>query len=94
MLKVPDLSPMRSVSAQAPVKTPKTPACKKAQAFGSVERLVWPSECAKLLGTNVGTISAAKKTMGIHRKKVFPSEMEKFFKENPGFDAKAVYAKS
>lgn len=56
-----------------------------------VERMVWPSECAKLLGTNLTTLSAAKNHMGIHRKKVFPSEMEAFFKQNPNFNPKAVY---
>jgi hypothetical protein len=60
----------------------------------TVEQMVWPSECAKLLGTNVTTISAAKNQMGIRRKKVFPSEMETFFKAHPEFSAKDVYQKS
>lgn len=56
-----------------------------------VEQMVWPSECAKMLGVQVGMISAAKKQMGIERKKVFPSEMENFFKANRGFTMSVAY---
>lgn len=56
-----------------------------------VEQMVWPSDCAKMLGVQVGMISAAKKQMGIERKKVFPSEMETFFKTHPGFTMSSVY---
>ena len=58
-----------------------------------IEKMVLPSECAKMLGVGVAMISAAKNQLGIHRRKVFPSEMEKFFKDNPGFTAAQVYSK-
>lgn len=56
-----------------------------------IEKMVWPADCAKMLGVRVGMISAAKRHLGIERKKVFPSEMESFFKTNPGFTASQVY---
>lgn len=56
-----------------------------------VEKMVFPSVCAEMLGVGVTMISAAKKVMGIERKKVFPSEMEKFFKDHPEFTASEAY---
>jgi len=56
-----------------------------------VEQMVWPSACAKMLGVQVSMISAAKKMMGIERKKVFPSEMENFFKVNRDFTLEKAY---
>lgn len=57
----------------------------------AVEQMVYPAVCAKMLGVEVGMISAAKRQMGIARRKVFPSEMEKFFKKNRGFKKTDVY---
>jgi len=58
-----------------------------------IEKMVFPSECAEMLGTNVGLICAAKRKLGIERRKVFPSELEKFFKQHPDFNRSDVYPK-
>lgn len=56
-----------------------------------IEKMVFPKQAAKMLGVQVGMISAAKKQMGIERKKVFPSELEAFFKRERGFTFAKAY---
>ena len=58
-----------------------------------IEKMVFPSECAEMLGTNVNNICAAKLYLGIRRRKVFPSELQRFFKKYPRFTSSDVYAK-
>lgn len=58
-----------------------------------IEKLVFPSECAKRLGCGVGLVSAVKRVLGITRKKVFPSEIYKYLRANPNFTMSSAYPK-
>lgn len=57
----------------------------------TVEKMVLPSECAKILGISTAMVSAVKKMSGILRKKVFPSEIESYLKEHPEFTISVAY---
>jgi len=56
-----------------------------------IEKMVLPSECAKKIGCRVQLVSAVKRRLGIHRRKVFPSEIVGYIKDNPGFMESDVY---
>lgn len=58
-----------------------------------IEKLVFPSVCAKRLGVTVATVSAVKRVMGIERKKVFPSEVCGYLKTHPEFTVTQIYKK-
>lgn len=63
---------------------------KKSKPQSTVEKMVFPGECADMLGCRVALICAAKKILRIKRRKVFPSEIEKFLKDNPDFTESAA----